>query len=135
MTTVNQGDYLRVIYNIYEEKNDISFNPVDVAKELKFSKAAVSKMMKRMDEEGFVKIKPYSSFCLTSKGLKEATKLTRKHRIIEVFLLDALKVDKKNVHKEAHRLEHALSDDVVEKLNTFLEKPRFSPFGREIPKV
>lgn len=61
--------------------------------------------------------------------------MTYKHRIIEVFLNDVLKVPKNKIHEEAERLEHAVSDDVIKRLAKFLEHPTSDPHGSDIPKI
>lgn len=135
MRSISQGDYLRAIYNICESEVKKEANSVELAEFLNFSKAAVSNMLKKMNSEGLVKMRPYSSFSLTAKGLREAEKLTYKHRVIEVFLVELLKIRKENVHREAHQLEHALSDEVIKKLDDFLGNPKFCPDGKRIPRV
>jgi DtxR family Mn-dependent transcriptional regulator len=135
MYSISQGDYLRAIYNICESGCKKEVDSVELAESLGFSKAAVSNMLKKMNDEGLVKMKPYSSFSLTAKGLREAEKLTYKHRVIEVFLVDRLKIKKEKVHQEAHQLEHALSDEVIRKLDNFLGNPKVCPDGKQIPKI
>jgi len=134
MHTQSQEDYLRAIYNIYE-KNDQNVSSVEIADSLCISKPAVSKMLKKLVGQKLIKMKPYSNIVLTAKGLKEAKKLTRKHRVIEVFLVDILKIQKNKIHEEAHKMEHAFSDNTIKKLARFLNNPKFSPTGRSIPKL
>ena len=134
MHTQNQEDYLRTIYNLYEENKQI-ITSVDVANGLKISKPAVSKMLKKILKQKLIKMKPYSSIKFTAKGLREAKKLTYKHRIVEVLLLNILKVKKNKMHEEAHKLEHAFSDESINKLATFLNNPKFCPNGKKIPDI
>ena len=131
MSTQSQEDYLRTIYGLYK-KNMQHATSVEVADCLEVSKAAVSKMLKRLSIKKLIKIYPYSKIILTAKGLKEAKKLTSKHRIIEVFLVDILKINKDKMHEEAHRLEHSFSDESIKKLARFLNNPKFSPRGNKI---
>lgn len=135
MRSISQGDYLRAIYNICESRDRREVDSVELAEFLGFSKAAVSNMLKKMNDESLVKMKPYSSFSLTAKGLREAEKLTYKHRVIEVFLVNSLKLKRSSVHREAHQLEHALSDEVIKKLDDFLGNPEVCPDGKTIPKI
>lgn len=134
MYTKNQEDYLRAIYSLYEKKEE-NINSVDLADFLNISKAAVSKMLKKLSIERLIKMNPYSSLNFTKKGLKEAKKLTYKHRIIEVFLVDILKCEKNKYHNEAHKLEHAFSDKSIKKLAKFLKNPKICPDGKKIPKI
>lgn len=135
MCSISQGDYLRAMYNIYEEKGSKKMSSVELADYLGFSKAAVSNMLKKLNVQKLIKMEPYSGFYITAKGLKEAEKLTYKHRVIEVFLVNSLKVKKAGVHQEAHQLEHALSDQVIKKLDNFLGNPKVCPDGKKIPKI
>jgi len=91
-------------------------------------------MSKRLVQLGLIKMKPYSGLAFTAKGLTEARRLTFKHRVIEVFLRDMLNVKKSRVHEEAHRLEHAFSDQAIKKLAYFLGNPVRCPYGKRIPK-
>jgi len=130
----SQEDYLRAIYIIVEKKQDKEVRSVDIADKLSVSKAAVSRMLKGLQLQRFVFIKLYSKVSLTKKGFEVAQKLTYKHRVIEVFLNDILGVAKKNLEKEAHNLEHAFSSETINKLDNFLNNPRFCPCGNKIPK-
>lgn len=128
-----QEDYLRAIYRAYEKNEDI--RSVDIAKELKISKPAVSEMLKKLARLKYIRMAPYSNITLTAKGLKTAKELTYKHRVIEVFLKDILKISKNNIHKEAHKLEHTVSEEVIKKLSKFLDNPKVCPGGKNIPKI
>lgn len=135
MYSISQGDYLRAIFNIYETKGKNKMTSVEVAEYLGFSKAAVSNMLKKLNNQKLIKMEPYSDFSLTARGRREAEKMTYKHRVIEVFLADYLKIEKGKVHQEAHLLEHALSDEVIAKISDFIGNPEFCPNGRRIPKI
>ena len=126
-------DYLRAMYCV-GEKNEGLIQSIDIVNYLGVSKPAVSGMLKKLVAQKYIKMKPYSSIRFTPKGLREAGKLTYKHRISESFLRDILNVDKKDLHKEAHKLEHALSDNVAEKMAKFLDDPNLCPCGHEIIK-
>jgi len=132
MKDQSQEDYLRAIYQIIEQNKDKDVKSVDVATRLNISKAAVSKMLKVLQTQGFVSVELYSKVNLTKKGLLVAKKLTYKHRVIEVFLNDILKVDKEFIEKEAHNLEHSFSDETIKKLADFLNNPEICPCGKEM---
>lgn len=134
MLRQNQEDYLRAIFYQYEKGNS-NINSVAIAKHLDISKAAVSKMLKRLVKQKLIKMEPYSCLTLTNQGLRESKKLTFKHRIVEVFLADILKVNKNVIHKEAHELEHAFSDNTINKLANFLDNPKICPDGKNIPQL
>lgn len=135
MLRQNQEDYLRAIYALYENSPDKNISSVDVAQYMQISKAAVSKMLKKMNTQGIIMMNPYSRIRFTSVGIKAAEKLTYKHRIIEVFLLKILNIEKRNIHNEAHKLEHAFSDESIKKLANFLGNPENCPCGHKIPKI
>lgn len=130
----SREDYLRAIYHFLEEEGEKEVKSVDLASYLEISKPSVAEMLDNLAEEGLVDKEKYSGVTLTRTGRGEAKKITFKHRIIEVFLLKFLTIDKKSLHKEAHRLEHAFSDEVVRKLSIALKNPKKCPHGSLIPK-
>jgi len=133
MFTANKEDYLRGLYILEEEKGELK--SIDLAHYLNVSKPSVSEMVQELSKEGLVSYKKYSRLKFTSKGKKIAQKLTSKHRLIELFLKNVLKIDSKNVHQEAHRLEHAFSDDSINKIKKMLGNPKKDPHGKPIPNV
>ncbi len=131
MFTANREDYLRGLYILEEEKGEIK--SIDLANYLKVSKPSVSEMVRELNKKGFVSYKKYSKIKFTEKGRKLAKKLTSKHRLIELFLKNILKINSTNVHREAHRLEHAFSDESIERLRKILGNPKKDPHGKPIP--
>lgn len=131
MFTANKEDYLRGLYILQEEKGEIK--SIDLAHYLNISKPSVSEMIQKLNKEGVISYKKYSKIKFTSKGRKLAQKLTSKHRLIELFLKNMLKIKSNNVHQEAHRLEHAFSDDSIVKLRKILGDPKKDPHGKPIP--
>ena len=127
----SQEDYLRVMYLIYEKQIDksLGIKSIDISKELKVSKPSVSEMLKKLAKMGFVRSKPYSNIFFTNNGLKQARKITHNHRVIEVFLNKTLNYDLAKVHEEAHRLEHAFSEESIKRLDKFLKNPKVCPHG------
>ncbi|MGD6853053.1 MAG: DtxR family transcriptional regulator, partial [Candidatus Bathyarchaeia archaeon] len=90
--------------------------------------------LKKLSEEGYIKYSPYHGSTLTEKGLKEAQKITRKHRLLETFLTDVLHIGKEKVHVQACEMEHTLSDEAEESLCRFLKHPdTCSDDGKTIP--
>ena len=135
MKEKSMEDYLRTAYSLYEQEgnNTQGVKSIDLAKELKISKPSVSEMIRKLVEKGFVTAKPYSNIFFTDKGLKEAKRVMHNHRVIEVFLKDLLRYDSSKVHEEAHRLEHAFSEESIKRLDKFLKHPKKSPLGKPIP--
>ena len=132
MFTASREDYLRGLYILEEEKGTIK--SIDLAHYLDVSKPSVSEMVKSLSKEGLVYHKKYSNLNFTPKGRKIAKKLTSKHRIIESFLKNVLKIDSRSIHQEAHRLEHAFSDDSIGKIRKLLGNPKKDPHGKPIPQ-
>ncbi len=130
MFTANREDYLRGLYILNEEKGEIK--SIDLAHYLNVSKPSVSEMVQELNKEGLVSYRKYSKLKFTAKGKRIAQKLTSKHRLIELFLKNVLKIDSKNVHQEAHRLEHAFSDDSINKIKKLLGNPKKDPHGKPI---
>lgn len=126
-------DYLRAI-SLLEggEKNPV--NVTELAKHLGLAKSTVSERIRELQNNRLIKHTKYSKLEFTRKGRSIAEKLTYKHRIIEVFLHNVLKINKKKVHDEAHKLEHAFSDESIEKLSDFLGNPKKDPHGKPIKK-
>ena len=131
MFTANREDYLRGLYILEEEKGEIK--SIDLAKYLNVSKPSVSEMAKELNKEGLISYKKYSKLRFTIKGRKIAQKLTSKHRLIELFLKKILKLNSKSIHGEAHRLEHAFSDESIGRLRRLLHNPKTDPHGKPIP--
>ncbi|MCH7492197.1 metal-dependent transcriptional regulator [Patescibacteria group bacterium] len=124
-------DYLRAIYYL-GKKRDGGVGVVTLAKYMRLAKSTVSERLKNLDNHKLINYKKYSSIIFTNKGYTLASQLTYKHRLIEVFLHEALKMSKNNVHREAHKLEHAFSDEVITRLSKFLGYPKKDPHGKPI---
>ncbi|MBI5388799.1 metal-dependent transcriptional regulator [Candidatus Woesearchaeota archaeon] len=130
--TATREDYLRAMFHLEEEYHR-PIKSVEVASYLKLAKSTVSERIRELARHKLIKEKKYASLEFTKRGRVLAKKLTYKHRIIEAFLYKILKMDKKQIHEEAHRLEHAFSDDAIARLNTFLGRPKTDPHGQNIP--
>ena len=136
MKQKSQEDYLRAMYLIYEKQidNSLGIKSINISKELKVSKPSVSEMLRKLAKMGFIRSRPYSNIFLTGRGLKEAKKITHNHRVIEVFLSNVLKYNLRGVHEEAHKLEHAFSEESIKRLDKFLKNPKVCPHGERIHK-
>ena len=112
-------DYLRTIYELSEDENT-GVRSVDIASELDISKASVSEMLRKLASQKLVKMQPYSKIFLTSKGKKQAENIFDKNYTISRFLKKFLEHDEFLAEKEAHELEHALSEESIKKLNKIM---------------
>ncbi len=131
MTSRSKEDYLKNIYHIQEEGQKV--NTGSLAAALSISPASVSEMVNKLSKEGLIDNKPYHGFELTGDGKKISLNLIRKHRLLEVFLQEHLNYEWDQVHEEAERLEHVCSDMFINKLEEYLEFPKFDPHGDPIP--
>lgn len=126
-------DYIRAIYLLQEA--GAAPGIIQIAKRLNLSKSTVSERIKELTRDGLTISKPYSTISLTKEGLALGRKMTYKHRLIEVFLHQTLKLPKDKVHPEAEQLEHAFSDEVIKRLDAFLKHPTHDPHGSPLPKL
>ncbi len=126
-------DYVRAIYILQETNQDTGVT--SVAERLRLSKSTVSERVKSLVKDGLVENTPYAQVKLTKEGLNIGKKLTYKHRIIEVFLSQVLGVPNEKVHEEAEKLEHACSDDVIQRIAKLLNYPTTDPHGSIIPEI
>jgi len=131
--TSTKEDYIRAIYILH--KTDRGEGVTHISKRLGLGKSTVSERVKELVRDGLVTAEPYGQIRLTTKGMNVALKLTYKHRIIEVFLYETLKISKNKVHEEAEKLEHAFSDGAIKRLAKFLNYPKNDPHGSTIPKI
>ena len=127
-----EENYLKAIFKI-SEKQDKPASTNSISSEMKTSAASVTDMIKRLSEKELINYERYRGVTLTAEGARIATHLIRKHRLWEVFLVDKLGFSWDEVHEIAEQLEHIKSPELVEKLDGFLEYPRFDPHGDPIP--
>jgi DtxR family Mn-dependent transcriptional regulator len=126
------GDYIKAIWDLGGVG---SASTKDVAARLLVSPASVSNMFVRLQEMGLAEYERYRGASLTERGRVEALRLVRRHRLIETFLLEHLGYDWQEVHAEAERLEHAVSDGFTERLAELLGHPDHDPHGDPIPSA
>ena len=93
----------------------------------------VTTMVKALADEGLVDHQPRHGVRLTAEGRRVALNVLRKHRLVETFLVNVLKMDWAKVHDEAEQLEHAISDEVLDRLDALLGHPQSDPHGDPIP--
>ena len=105
----------------------------DIAHAVKVTPGTATTMIKRLSREKLVKYRRYGGVELTPKGEIAALGVLRRHRLIETFLVRTLDMDWSEVHEEAEKLEHAVSDRLLAKLDAFLGHPAVDPHGDPIP--
>ena len=124
-------DYLKAIYVLGEEAQPVI--AARVAGEMGVSPSTMFSTLRRLEREGYVRVEGRKEIHLTSKGKKVAERILRRHFLTERLLTDILGLDWVKAHQEAHRLEHAISSEVEEKLAKLLHHPTTCPHGNLIP--
>jgi DtxR family Mn-dependent transcriptional regulator len=125
-------DYLKVIWTS-QEWDDTPVSSRLLAERLGVSPSTVSESLKRLASQGLVDHERYGSVTLTDDGRAAALAMVRRHRLVETFLVEYLGYAWDEVHDEAEVLEHAVSDEFVERLSERLGHPTFDPHGDPIP--
>ena len=132
MITLAEENYLKAILSIsLNEDGKVSTNAI--AQEIGTSAASVSDMLKKLQEKKLIKYEKYKGVSLSKKGSVFATSIIRKHRLWETFLVNNLGFNWGEVHDVAEQLEHIKSLELIDRLDTFLEYPKFDPHGEPIP--
>jgi len=127
----NIEEYLETIYKLSQKEEDVKTSKI--SKDLGITQASVSEMLKKLDKMNYVKYSQYKGVKLTDKGLKAAQKVTRKHRLLERFLHDILKLKDNLLHDQACEMEHSLSDEAERAMCQVLEYPDKCPGDSVIP--
>lgn len=125
--------YLRTVYELEEE--GITPLRARIAERLEQSGPTVSQTVARMERDGLIVVERDRSLSLTPEGRELATAVMRKHRLAERLLTDVLGLDISQVHEEACRWEHVMSEEVEKRVAAVLEDPSRSPFGNPIPAL
>jgi DtxR family Mn-dependent transcriptional regulator len=124
-------DYLKSVFHLTNQGGFATTS--GIAGMLEVAPPSVSGMMKRLSETGLIEHVPYRGVQLTPQGRRAALQMIRRHRILEVYLTSKLGYDWGDVHVEAERLEHAVSDKLIERMADALGEPRYDPHGAPIP--
>jgi DtxR family Mn-dependent transcriptional regulator len=124
-------DYLKAIYDLERDAHPAATN--DIAERLAISPASVSGMMRRLAEHGLITHEPYRGVRLTEDGRRAALRTLRRHRILECYLTEVLGYPWDRVHDEAEQLEHAASEELIERMAGALGDPSHDPHGAPIP--
>jgi DtxR family Mn-dependent transcriptional regulator len=106
-----------------------------IAEALGVTPGTITTMVKSLAAQGLLEHQPREGFRLTAEGRTLALAVVRKHRLVETFLVQVLKMDWKEVHEEAEALEHAISDRVLLRIDAILGHPAVDPHGDPIPSA
>jgi len=124
-------EYLECIYRL-QEKNGVA-RTSNIVELLHVVPGTVTNTVERLEKEGLVTHEPYKGVKLTEKGLKIALQVVRKHRLSERLLTDILHVEWDKVHETACKLEHSITDEIINPLEKALRHPKTCPHGNPIP--
>ena len=131
MPSVAVEDYLKTIYALTQRTEPASTSAI--ADRLGIAAGSVTGMVKRLAERGLVEHVPYYGARLTSNGQRDAVRLIRRHRVLELFLVQVLGYTWDRVHEEAERLEHAVTEELIDRMAAVLGEPASDPHGAPIP--
>ena len=124
-------DYLKEIYKLSGEVDRVTTNAV--ARRMGVSAPSVTSMLKKLAALALVVHEPYHGATLTAAGERIAVEIVRHHRLLELYLMQTLGMSIENVHAEADRLEHALSEELEARIDAALGFPTHDPHGDPIP--
>lgn len=129
-----EEDYLKIIFKLTVERDKKLAKTTDIAMLIGNTDQTVNEMVKRLANKKMITFIRYKGVSLTPKGLKEAMRLVRNHRLWEVFLVEKLDYSWADVHDEAEKLEHASSNTLIDRIDRFLDRPDYCVHGNAIPR-
>ncbi len=131
MTSSTVENYLKAILHLQEANGMTTVG--EVARDLGVTPGTVTTMMRHLSERNFVDYTPRKGLRLLPSGQTEALKVVRRHRLIESFLVQVMKLDWSEVHEEAEILEHVISERLLDRMDIMLGEPTHDPHGDPIP--
>lgn len=129
--SITEENYIKAIYHLQQADGNVTTN--ELAAVLNTRAASVTDMLKKLKTKKLVNYERYQGFSLSAEGKKIALAVIRKHRLWEYFLVEKLQFGWDEVHEVAEELEHITSKKLVDKLDAFLDHPKFDPHGDPIP--
>jgi DtxR family Mn-dependent transcriptional regulator len=129
--STSEENYLKTIFHLQTKDDNVTTN--ELAERLQAKPASITDMMKKLKTRKLVNYQPYQGFRLTPEGKKIALGIIRRHRLWEFFLAEKLKFNWDEVHEVAEQLEHVSSKKLIDKLDEYLDFPKFDPHGDPIP--
>src|SRR2546430_13732387 len=131
--TRSQEDYLKALYLLGGDQRPVPTR--ELAQRLGISSPSVSEMVTRLSAQALVEHDRYRGQQLTREGRKAALELVRHHRLLEMFLVQVLGYSWDEVHDEAERLEHVISERMEQRIFELLGRPELDPHGHAIPSL
>lgn len=132
MLSAVMEDYLKAIYHLQEETED-RVRTSEIADHLDVTAPTVSSMLDKLEQRELIDRKKYKGVTLTADGERVALEVIRHHRLLESYLTEHLDYSWADVHEEADRLEHHISDDLAARVAAALDDPEMDPHGDPIP--
>jgi len=131
--STSEENYIKAIYHLQKADGLVTTN--ELAAQLATKAASVTDMLKKLKKKKLLHYERYQGFKLSAEGRKLALAIVRKHRLWEYFLVEKLQMGWDEVHEIAEELEHITSPLLIERLDQFLDHPKFDPHGDPIPDV
>jgi DtxR family Mn-dependent transcriptional regulator len=131
--SLTEENYIKAIFSINAANGAKGVSTSELSEKLNNKAGSVTDMLKRLSEKKLINYEKYKSVFLTLNGQKLAINIIRKHRLWEVFLMEKLRFKWDEVHDIAEQLEHIKSDELIQRLDSFLGHPKFDPHGDPIP--
>lgn len=132
MNSFTEENYLKAIFKLLE-KGEKTVSTTAISERMNTKAATVTDMIKRLAEKKLINYQKYQGVSLTEKGKTIAVSIIRKHRLWEVFLVEKLNFKWDEVHDIAEQMEHINSEKLVDRMDSFLNYPKFDPHGDPIP--
>ncbi len=131
MNTLAEENYLKSVYHLSLNAETVSTN--QLAALLNTKASSVTDMLKKLAEKQLINYTPYQGVNLTPAGEKIAVNIIRKHRLWEYFLVEKLNFKWDQVHEMAEEMEHISSNELIDRLDKFMDFPKYDPHGDPIP--
>lgn len=135
MPSLTIENYVKAIYQISAAVEGMPAATGQLADTLGVLPGTVTSMLKTLSESSLVTYTPYEGVQLTASGRALALRVLRRHRLIELFLVETLGLSWDEVHEEAEHMEHAVSDHLVDRIDDYLGRPDTDPHGDPIPRA
>ncbi|MCS7152537.1 MAG: metal-dependent transcriptional regulator [Bacteroidia bacterium] len=133
MQTPAEENYLKALWHLGGAEKEVSLQAL--AQKIGATPGAITDMVKRLAEKGYIHYRPYHGAELTEKGANIALRVIRRHRIWETFVSQRLGYTGEKIHALAEDLEHLCDDEFIERLYVYLGRPALDPHGDEIPAI
>jgi DtxR family Mn-dependent transcriptional regulator len=136
MLSFTEENYLKTLLQLILENNDKKkAGTTELASHLGVKPATANDMLKRLKEKKLIDYKKYGKISLTAEGKRKAVEIIRRHRLWETFLFEKLEFTWDEVHEIAEQMEHIQSQKLVDRLDKFLNFPKYDPHGDVIPNA